>query len=49
MADFRPFKGLVPSPSEVESIGDRISPPYDVIDKDQREALQSSQIGRAHV
>jgi len=41
MADFRPFKGLIPSLSRGESIEDRISPPYDVIDDDQKRALQS--------
>lgn len=39
MPRFEPFSGLRYSPSHVRSIGDVLSPPYDVISEDERAAL----------
>ena len=41
MADFRPFRGLLPSLSKDERIGERVAPPYDVISDEERRSLQS--------
>jgi len=41
MVEFLPFKGLIPNLKEDEEIGDRISPPYDVIGEDEKKRLQA--------
>jgi|WetSurMetagenome_2_1015567.scaffolds.fasta_scaffold22969_2 uncharacterized protein (DUF1015 family) len=41
MVEFLPFKGLIPKLSDAEEIGDRVSPPYDVIGDDEKVRLQS--------
>ena len=41
MVDFLPFEGLRPNLKAGEHIGDRISPPYDVIGPDYLKELQS--------
>lgn len=49
MVVFRPFKGYLPNLSERESICDRISPPYDVIDEDKKRELQSKPFNIARI
>jgi uncharacterized protein (DUF1015 family) len=41
MVQFLPFRGLLPSLEQEESIAARVSPPYDVIDDEERRRLQS--------
>ena len=43
MVTFLPFPGYRPSLKDGEDIGDRISPPYDVIDEDRLKELQSKE------
>lgn len=52
MVEFLPFEGYRPNIKADEHVGDRISPPYDVIGPDYLKELQSkphNKIGRAHV
>jgi uncharacterized protein (DUF1015 family) len=42
MVEFLPFTGLIPKLSDIEDIGDRVSPPYDVIGDEERQRLQSA-------
>src|SRR6266705_2326340 len=39
MVDVRPFRGLRFNPSRVDDLGRVLSPPYDVISRDEREGL----------
>jgi uncharacterized protein (DUF1015 family) len=41
MVQFRPFKGYVPKLGAQEKVTDRVSPPYDVISKEELAELQS--------
>ncbi len=41
MVEFLPFKALLPVLKKGESLDDRVSPPYDVIDEARKEELQS--------
>jgi uncharacterized protein (DUF1015 family) len=49
MVVFRPFKGYLPNLSERESICDRISPPYDVVDDNKKRELQSKPFNIARI
>lgn len=40
MVKFRPFKGFIPNLTEGEEIDSRISPPYDIIDEEEKGALK---------
>jgi len=41
MVEFLPFKGLIPKLKKEEDIGERVSPPYDVIGEEEKRKLQS--------
>ena len=41
MVQFRPFNGYVPNLGAEEKVTDRVSPPYDVISKEELAELQS--------
>jgi len=41
MVDFKPFRGLIPNLAKGERIEERIAPPYDVIEQQELQALQS--------
>lgn len=41
MVQFHPFRAYLPELSRGESIEDRVSPPYDVINEEERKELQS--------
>lgn len=49
MVTFRPFKGYLPNIDPTESICDRISPPYDVIDERLRIDLQKKPLNIARI
>jgi len=42
MVDFQPIRGLIPQLASGESIGSRVSPPYDVISPQEADALRSN-------
>lgn len=41
MVDFQPFRGLIPELVENEDIGERVSPPYDIISPEELKGYQS--------
>ncbi|NLI73779.1 MAG: DUF1015 domain-containing protein [Euryarchaeota archaeon] len=43
MVDFRPFRGILPYVGSDENINERVSPPYDVISKEEQAELQSKE------
>ena len=49
MVKFRPFNGLLPSLASNETILDRISPPYDVIEKSELTELQNKPYNVARI
>ncbi len=49
MVQFRPFHGFIPNIGAQEKVTDRVSPPYDVISKDELADLQSHPMNVANI